>query len=86
LLPINAHSLVEVCAGAAAHGASFTMGQEMYQDLEGGGLSNQEIVQRCGRDPEPGTTAPQGQGGKLYPGQQGIPQAQAAEAMDMYAA
>jgi hypothetical protein len=69
LLPINAHSLVEVCAGAAAHGAPFTMGQGLYQDLEGGGVSQQEILERCGRAPEPGTLAPPGQN-KLYPGQQ----------------
>jgi hypothetical protein len=56
LLPINAHSLVEICAAAAAYGVPFTAGQKIYRDLAGFAPGE---LQSCGRD---------GAGGKkLFP-------------------
>jgi hypothetical protein len=46
LLPINAHSLVEVCAAASAHGVGFNPGKQMYRSLPP--LSEDEL-RGCGR-------------------------------------
>jgi hypothetical protein len=57
LLPINAHSLVEICGSAAGHGVPFTAGQGIYKDLPP--LAEPEL-RACGRDGGPG-------GKKLFP-------------------
>lgn len=46
LLPIHAHSLVEICAAAAAHGVPFTAGKQIYHELPP--LSADEL-RNCGR-------------------------------------
>lgn len=57
LLPIKAHSLVEICAAAAGHGVGFNAGKQMYRELPP--LTKEEL-QACGRDNPAG-------GAKLFP-------------------
>jgi hypothetical protein len=47
LLPINAHSLVEILTAAAAHGVPFTSGTKMYHDIKP--MSEDELRSSCGR-------------------------------------
>jgi hypothetical protein len=56
LLPIKAHSLVEVLAAASAHGVGFTAGKKMYRDLK---PLTEDQLRGCGR--------PGPEGKKLFP-------------------
>jgi hypothetical protein len=47
LLPIHAHSLVEILTAAAAHGVPFSSGLQMYRDIKP--ISEDELRSSCGR-------------------------------------
>jgi hypothetical protein len=49
LLPIHAHSLVEVLAAAASHGVGFTAGQQMYRNIAP--FPEDVLRSRCGIQP-----------------------------------
>jgi hypothetical protein len=47
LLPIHAHSLVEILTAAAAHGVPFSPGLKMYRDIKP--ITEDELRSSCGR-------------------------------------
>jgi len=47
LLPIHAHTLVEIMTAAAAHGAPFSPGPQMYRRIAP--LGEEELRSSCGR-------------------------------------
>lgn len=49
LLPIHAHTLVEVMTSAATHGAGYTAGQQMYRNI--GPYSEEQLRESCGLQP-----------------------------------
>ncbi len=49
LLPIHAHTLVEIMTSAATHGASFSAGQQMYRYIAP--YSEEQLRETCGLQP-----------------------------------